>query len=58
MKTTVSGCREDDDEVYRCDDVDAEFWSVYTSTNDTPQIWHSDHDSRAAAEYEAAKITQ
>lgn len=60
MKTTVSGCCEDGKQglVSRCEDDEADFWSVYTSTDDTPQMWHSDHESRAAAEFEAARIRQ
>ena len=58
MKTTVSGCYEEDGGTYRCDDKDAEFWSVYTSADDTPQMWHSDHNSRTEADAEAARLTQ
>lgn len=57
MKTTVSGCYDDGEQVHRCDDEVAEFWSVYTSTNGEPQMWHSDHETRAAAEHEAAMLT-
>ena len=56
MKTTVSGCYDDNDEVHRCGDENAEFWSVYTCIEGESEMWHSDHETRASAEYESTKL--
>lgn len=57
-ETTVSGCAEVDGCTIRCTDAEAEFYSVYTSKDGEAQMWHSDHETRAAAEFEATKLAE